>query len=254
MLKFERVTALLGACLMAIFLTAPGAWAEQAGGQDFCANPQKSCARMVSPSCLQRLGAGSVEAGEDQAGSCAEQFKAYRSCLQTVANLCPRTSSPAPTPSPVPAPVSKPAPSGGGDAARVEYCRDSMQTCLSDVSDDYSSCAYGESSDCQSQCRDQRNLAREDCRESHKSCLTTGFFEPVVFIEPACLGEATPTSDYPPAAPYPPATPQAQYSYICRNGLYWCQMFQAGPVGTPCWCNANPMTGVPYFEGFISSN
>ncbi|MEO1292438.1 MAG: hypothetical protein AAFV62_06360 [Pseudomonadota bacterium] len=54
--------------------------------QSLCEDPQAQCSRVVMPTCLQRLGAGSVAAADS--ALCDEQFAVYRSCLQLAAESC----------------------------------------------------------------------------------------------------------------------------------------------------------------------
>lgn len=70
-------------------------WAGAAAGQT-CNDPSAECGRQVSTSCLQRAGAGVLDAGAapgetdvaSVGGDCAQQFDRYRQCLGDIAKRC----------------------------------------------------------------------------------------------------------------------------------------------------------------------
>ncbi|MBX2855106.1 MAG: hypothetical protein KTR21_08965, partial [Rhodobacteraceae bacterium] len=72
-----------------------------------CDNPQESCGRLLTPACLDRVGAAALPA-EGAGGDCAAQMQTYRECLSTVATTC----TPQATPGRAAAPTAAPAQAG----------------------------------------------------------------------------------------------------------------------------------------------
>ncbi|MEO1291478.1 MAG: hypothetical protein AAFV62_01390 [Pseudomonadota bacterium] len=80
-MKQAGIVVLLTA--VAVFgLPWPGPKAENTAA--FCDNPAAICRSDLSPSCLQRVGAGSIAADDPQI-DCNEQMSRYRACLKRAA-------------------------------------------------------------------------------------------------------------------------------------------------------------------------
>ncbi len=236
----------LGAALLAMTgaLSAPAL--AQSSSDAFCADPMAQCGGLIQENCLERLGASSISVAE--AGECRAQVDQYRSCVSRIARECGSTTL-----------------SGSGSApdsrnsetdARI-YCQRQTDSCLTAVNDDYRDCRDTGGNSCRGDCREERDLARESCNDALRTCLATGGYRAAAFVYPSCASPGSNNARAGDPAPVKPGagslpTPVSGAGAICRNGVYYCFMFQPGPVGAPCSCTGNPAMGVPPFQGMIS--
>jgi hypothetical protein len=235
---------------LALCLAGPGQAVAEGAAGGFCGDPMAQCGGLIQETCLERFGAASVSVAES--GECRSQIDRYRSCVSRIAEECgPATLTGA----------GQPAQGGragaGADSDTKLYCQTQTDSCLTAVNDDYRDCRETGGSGCRADCRDERDLARESCNDGLRTCLATGGFRAAAFVYPSCAspgaterraGDPAPTKSGGDALP----TPVGGAGAICRNGVYYCFMFQPGPVGAPCGCSGNPAMGVPPFQGFVS--
>lgn len=245
--RFLRVAA------AALFFVAGAATAQTVE----CENPTARCGALLSASCLNLLGAGAISAGSP----CEDQAAAYRGCLSDVAARCPTLVGQG----------------GRSDTATRDldvFCQSEVDGCLAALDQDYRDCRTGAGGEelCRSDCRDERDVARDRCNDGLRSCLATGDYQTARFVFPDCAestpfsvrdarsGDETPTPDpqtTPQIAPPIPTPPlptgnTVGIGTVCRNAQFYCFMTVPGPVNGVCTCTGNPMMGIPPFQGLIT--